>query len=309
MATPLHRVLERVANSVRPEAEFKKLRIRIVPTRLWGMLAPDLLERVLVNLAANAVRYTPAGTILLGVRRRAGAAELWVTDTGIGIADEDSRKIFQEFYQIGNPARNREQGYGLGLAIVQRLCVGMGWPLECQSTVGKGSTFKVTVPIVRPTPDEPTAEITSERSLTTGTFGLGVVIIDDDPLVSDATKRLIESWGARVEIFRSGDQALAALRERGSETRWHALVDYRLSGDESGLIVADGIRDAFGGKVEVTLITGETDANVFEQAALRGLAVLRKPVKPVRLRAILTAPGTGGAPAIEANPRGDGPKT
>jgi CheY-like chemotaxis protein len=281
-----------VANSIRPEAELKNIAIRIVRTRLWGLAPPELLERVLVNLAANAVRYTPAGAILMGVRRRRSSAELWVTDTGIGIAKDDREKIFQEFYQVGNPARHREQGYGLGLAIVRRLCDGMGWPIEYQSNIGRGTTFKVSIPIALPTLDEAAGEMTVAPTPIAGPT-LGVVIVDDDPLVSDAMKRLIESWGVHVETCRCGDAVLEILGDRDITLQWHALVDYRLSGDENGLIVADRIRATFGNSVGITLITAETDSTIFQQTNLRNIATLRKPIKPIRLRAILTAPVAG----------------
>jgi two-component system, sensor histidine kinase len=287
--TPLQRTLERVEVSVRPEAELKRLKIRIVPTKLWVAVAPDLLERVLANLAINAVRYTPAGGILIGVRHRGTSAEIWVVDTGIGIAEQHRQNIFEEFYQIDNPARDREHGFGLGLATVRRLCVGMHWPLDFTSRLDKGSCFKVAVPIAAPAPEQPAPEGIPPPALTAAT-SVGVVVIDDDPLVRDAMQRMITSWGLHVETCRTGDQAMATLQARDSTIRWQALIDYRLSGGENGLDVADRIVNAFGRGIALALMTAETDSAIFEQAARREIVVLRKPVKPIRLRAILTAP-------------------
>jgi CheY-like chemotaxis protein len=285
--------------SVRPEAELKRLKIRIVPTRLWVAVAPDLLERVLANLAINAVRYTPTGGILMGVRHRGSAAEIWVVDTGVGIAEPHRQSIFEEFYQIDNPARDREHGFGLGLATVRRLCVGMNWPLDFSSKPGKGSCFKVTVPIATPARERPAPEINPPLALMTVT-SVGVVVIDDDPLVRDAMQRMITSWGLRVETCRTGDQAMAALEGRDSAIRWQALIDYRLSGGENGLDVADRIVARCGRSVGVALMTAETDSAIFEQAARREIVVLRKPVKPIRLRAILTAPAPDPFPVGDA---------
>jgi signal transduction histidine kinase/CheY-like chemotaxis protein len=289
VSTPLQRVLERVEVSVRPEAEQKRLKIRIVPTRQWAAVAPDLLERVLANLAINAVRYTPAGGILMGVRHRGTTAEIWVVDTGVGIDEQHRHSIFEEFYQIDNPARDRERGFGLGLATVRRLCFGMNWPLDFSSKPDKGSCFKVTVPIAAPAPEQPAPEANAPLALTTAS-SVGVVVIDDDPLVRDAMQRMIASWGLRVETCRTGDQAMAILEGRDDTIRWQALIDYRLSGGENGLAIADRILRSFGRSIGLALMTAETDSAIFEQAARREIVVLRKPVKPIRLRAILTAP-------------------
>jgi signal transduction histidine kinase/CheY-like chemotaxis protein len=289
VSTPLQRVLERVEVSVRPEAEQKRLKIRIVPTRQWAAVAPDLLERVLANLAINAVRYTPAGGILMGVRHRGTTAEIWVVDTGVGIDEQHRHSIFEKFYQIDNPARDRERGFGLGLATVRRLCFGMNWPLDFSSKPDKGSCFKVTVPIAAPAPEQPAPEANAPLALTTAS-SVGVVVIDDDPLVRDAMQRMIASWGLRVETCRTGDQAMAILEGRDDTIRWQALIDYRLSGGENGLAIADRILRSFGRSIGLALMTAETDSAIFERAARREIVVLRKPVKPIRLRAILTAP-------------------
>jgi two-component system, sensor histidine kinase len=288
IAISLERIFQRVAASIRLEAEIKKLKVRVAPTSIWVMVEPELLERVLVNLAANAVRYTAVGGILIGARRRDGAAELWIVDTGVGIAEEHHQIIFEEFYQIGNSARAPEQGYGLGLSIVRRFCIGMKWPLGFSSVVNKGSIFKVTVPIAAPGPQGSTPEGTHLPVLTNAPR-LAVVIVDDDPFVRDAMERLITSWGLRVECCCTGDQAIAILQQRDSSYRWEALLDYRLAGSENGLIVADRISRLFGRSVGVTLMTAETDASIFEQAAQRVISILRKPIQPVRLRAVLTA--------------------
>jgi len=287
VATPLKRIFQRVAVSIRPEAELKKLRVRIAPTRLFVMAAPELLERVLVNLAANAVRYTNRGGVLIGVRPRGNNAELWVVDTGIGISGEHHQNIFDEFYQVGNPARAPDQGFGLGLATVRRLCAGMRWPLDFRSVVDKGSCFSVTVPIAAPVIAGPPPESVQPR-MPAGTSKVAVVVVDDDPLVRDAMERLIGSWGFRVETCRNGDQAIEILGTRDLSFRWAALIDYRLGGSENGFEVSDRVRETFGRGIGMTLMTAESDTSIFERAAQRAMVVLRKPIKPIRLRAILT---------------------
>ena len=145
-AQPLQTIIDRVIASVRPQADVKQLEIRCVPTSRWVLASANPLERVLLNLLMNAVRYTPAGSILIGARPRADKIEIWVVDTGIGIERRHHGRIFEDFYQVDNPERNQLKGFGLGLAIVHRLCVGMQWPLKFDSAPRKGSTFKVSVP-------------------------------------------------------------------------------------------------------------------------------------------------------------------
>jgi CheY-like chemotaxis protein len=165
----------------------------------------------------------------------------------------------------------------------------MNWPLDFSSKPDKGSCFKVTVPIAAPAPEQPAPEANAPLALTTAS-SVGVVVIDDDPLVRDAMQRMIASWGLRVETCRTGDQAMAILEGRDDTIRWQALIDYRLSGGENGLAIADRILRSFGRSIGLALMTAETDSAIFEQAARREIVVLRKPVKPIRLRAILTAP-------------------
>jgi signal transduction histidine kinase len=146
MAQPLQPIIDRVIASVSPQAESKQLEIRSIPTRHWALVSANPLERVLLNLLVNAVRYTPSGSILIGMRPRGDRLEIWVIDTGIGIERRHHKKIFEDFYQVANPERNQLKGFGLGLAIVHRLTTGMQWPLELDSVPGKGSTFKISVP-------------------------------------------------------------------------------------------------------------------------------------------------------------------
>ena len=175
----------------------------------------------------------------------------------------------------------------------------MNWPLDFSSKLDKGSCFKVTVPIAAPAREQPAPEINPPAMLMAAT-SVGVVVIDDDPLVRDAMQRMITSWGLRVETCLTGEQAMAALERRDSAIRWQALIDYRLSGGENGLDVADRIIRRFGRSVGVALMTAETDSTIFEQAARREIVVLRKPVKPIRLRAILTAPAPDPFPSGDA---------
>jgi signal transduction histidine kinase len=119
---------------------------------------PALLERIIRNLTANAVRYTDRGGVLIGCRRQQDAVRIEVWDSGRGIPGDKRHEIFQEFYQLENPERDRRNGLALGLAIVERLARLLDYRVELRSEVGKGSVFRVTVPRGRVEDQTPQAE-------------------------------------------------------------------------------------------------------------------------------------------------------
>jgi signal transduction histidine kinase/CheY-like chemotaxis protein len=285
-AQPLQTIIDRVIASVRPQADVKQLEIRCVPTSRWVLASANPLERVLLNLLMNAVRYTPSGSILIGVRPRADKIEIWVVDTGIGIEKRHRGRIFEDFYQVDNPERNQLKGFGLGLAIVHRLCVGMQWPLKFESAPRKGSTFKVSVPRapagIVAARDTQASEHDAERMQR-----IAVLFVDDDPLVRNATVRLLTSWNVMVLACRNGDEALALLGRRDRSRRWRALLDYRLADPDNGIRLAERIRQAEGDDIVMFLMTAETDETILSEARAKKLRVLRKPLKPINLRAAL----------------------
>jgi CheY-like chemotaxis protein len=161
----------------------------------------------------------------------------------------------------------------------------MQWPLAFRSTVSRGSIFKVTVPLTAPASESATPIPVQFPAASASK--VAVVVVDDDPLVRDAMKRLISSWGLHVEACSNGDQAMEILRSRDGAFRWEALIDFRLSDTEDGLAIANRIHEFFGRNVGTALMTAETDDAIFKQAGRKSIVVLRKPIKPIRLRAIL----------------------
>jgi signal transduction histidine kinase len=144
--TALGPLLTRLGRELGPLAEAKGLRLVVIPTSAMAVTDPDLLERILRNLLSNAVRYTERGGILLGCRRRgATGLSLEVWDTGVGIAEGDRERVFEEFAQLASPTRDRSEGIGLGLAIADRLARMLGHGLELGSRPGHGSVFRVTM--------------------------------------------------------------------------------------------------------------------------------------------------------------------
>ena len=284
-------ILRKVHAMLEPAALQKSLRFRVAQTSLLGFASADVLERCVLNLAANAIKYTQAGTVLMGARRRGDTVEVQVLDTGIGIPESQMEKIFDDFYQVGNRARNREHGLGIGLGIVKRLSDAMDWKIETQSTLRRGSCFGIVIPLslnevpassVQPPLAEPAA---ADRA---------VLIVDDDVLIRDSVGRMVSGWGFETRLCGSGDEALAFLGSDGSAKQWHVLLDYRLDSDRTGIEIADEIARQFPGRSTVTLMTGEISPKVEQLVRERGLGLLRKPVRPIRLRATLSSAFTMG---------------
>jgi two-component system, sensor histidine kinase len=288
-ASPLQEVFDRVIANVQAEATMKSLQLRLVPSSLWVRVAPELLERVLSNLMSNAIKYTRSGSVLLGARCAGDHVNLLVVDTGIGISPENISLIFQDFFQIANRERNSIKGFGLGLGIVRRLCEGMDWKLNVRSVVGRGSVFSVTVPLTEkaktPLPDIRDAVHSTAQS----NSRMSVLFVDDDALVRDAMRRLLADWDFPATLCETGTEAMAVLSESDPSSRWHVVLDFRLAGDEDGLALADRIRARFGERVRITLMSGEANPDLQQGAERRGIVLLRKPVKPIRLRAMLTS--------------------
>ena len=285
-AVPLQGVFARLAAQVRPKASASGLEFRVVRTSAWALVAPDILERVLSNLLSNAVRYTKKGGVLLGARRGSGVIHILVVDTGVGIAGEHRDAVFEDFFQIDNPSRNREHGFGLGLGIVQRLCAGMHWPVTMHSRVGHGTTFAITVPLAAPAAPsaETEAPLESAPSLL---HGRAVLVVDDDEHVRDSMRLMLGKWGVHAEFCETADQALAILADGDPDRKWHVLADYRLSGHSNGLDLAMETLRLYGDRALAAIVTGETDETLEARAARSGVVILRKPVQPVRLRALL----------------------
>ena len=282
---PIARLLQRIEATFTETAHEKGLSLRVSPSSAWIRSDIILLERILLNLVSNAVRYTSDGGVIVGCRRRGDRLLIEVWDSGPGIPDNQRQKIFDEFYQLADPDKDRRGGMGLGLAIVDRLRRLLEHPLELTSAVGKGSRFTIVVPMVAARPkivealSSPQATIDSAR-------GKLIVVIDDDALVLEGMRGLLRSWGCRVVTAGSDSAALAALAE--PEQRPDLIIsDYHLSDGKTGIEVIERLRNAFSAPIPAFLISGDIAPERLRQARARGYYMLHKPVGPMRLRAML----------------------
>jgi signal transduction histidine kinase len=307
-AFPIDPLLSKMESMFAADARAKSLRLRVVRSAAWVRSDRVLLERVLLNLVSNAVRYTERGGIVVGCRRRDDAVLMEVCDSGIGIPDDQQQNIFREFYQVGGNA-NGGTGLGLGLAIVDRLCRLLGHPLTLVSTQGKGSRFSITVPRA-PAQAEP-AEISHPlralRAALQPFAGKFVVVIDDDRLVLDGACGLLRGWGCQVSASTSSEAALASLSEL--QKRPDLIIsDHHFTHGENGIDVIERLRGSFNAPIPALLVTGDISVERKQEAAACGYELLQKPVPPMILRAtmseMLKQRGSIDAPAANGMPAG-----
>jgi two-component system, sensor histidine kinase len=280
---PIDQLFKRIEMTFMAAAREKGLRLRVVSNEIWIRSDFILLERVLLNLVSNAIRYTSAGGIVVGCRRRAGYLRLEVWDSGIGIAEDQQRNVFGEFHQLSTADRDRRGGLGLGLAIVERLCRLLDHPIELTSIPGKGSRFVISVPLTSPlklAESRPQAPVDQA-------FGKSVVVIDDDALVLDGMSGVLKSWGCSVVTARCEETALAALSERGRPPDI-IISDYRLRDGKAGFEAIEQIRRTFGAPIPAFLISGDTAPERLREARESGYYLLHKPVLPITLRSVVS---------------------
>lgn len=282
----LSTMLSRIAQDFSPQTRAKGLRLRIRSSGAFCLTDATLLERIVRNLVANAVRYTDRGGILIAVRHRGGGLRLDVIDSGRGIPDERLEEIFLEFQQLQNEARERSGGHGLGLAIVRRAAQSLGHRIEVRSRLGHGSRFSVELPLS----SAPAAAGSGPPQTPTGAIpqrGASVLLLEDDPLIQVATRMLLEDQGYRVLVAQTAAAALSSLP--GANSPDLILADYRLPGGTDGLTAIEQIRAALERSLPATLITGDVTEDVEKKARALGVHFLRKPVKPSDLLAVLDA--------------------
>jgi signal transduction histidine kinase/CheY-like chemotaxis protein len=278
---PIAHLLERIETNFAGPARDKALRLRVRSSAAWICSDPILLERILLNLVSNAVRYTSRGGVLVGCRRRDGMLRIEVFDTGPGIPADQQLEVFGEFYQLAGFERDRRGGLGLGLAIVDRLCRLLDHPIELTSMVGRGSRFAVSVPAAaaRPRIVAPVPSIVPDVL-----SGKLIVVVDDDVLVLEGMGGLLRAWGCNVVAASSEGAAAVGLARRRPDL---IICDYRLANGVTGFDVIARLRRSCGAAVPAFLVSGDTAPERLREAGVSGFHLLHKPVQPAALRAML----------------------
>lgn len=278
LATLARKLIE----EMRPEAEARKLAIFAAVDAATARSDAVLVERVLRNLLANAVKYTTSGAVTVRARRQDAEILVEVIDTGPGIAPDEQGRIFEEYVQLANPARQRRHGVGLGLAIVKRIDSLLGLRLTLQSSVGAGTVFSFHVPAS----DEVFVEsVPGELIPTDYRTSATIWVLDDDTTILEGFKEQLSAWGARVEVFCDPQTMIARLRAASDLPRW-IFTDDMLGTALSGLETAQMLSTEFGfGRV--CLVTGNTEPARLAQLRSSGFPVIVKPARPEELIAVL----------------------
>lgn len=276
-------VFDRIRTTYAPTASEKGLRLRVQRTDAMLFSDPALLFRILSNLVSNAIRYTQQGGVVVGIRRRNGKLSVEVWDSGIGIPADQQDKVFEEFYQLHNPERDRRKGLGLGLSTVKRVAALMDCPLTLQSRLGKGTMFALEIPQgleAQPYTHILTAEISVPDLLANRT----IVVVDDEASVRLGMQSLLESWGCRCVATPGAQEAIDALHDKTPD---FIIADFRLGDNKNGIEAVRALREALGSNIPAVVLSGDTAVERLREVSAAGLTMLHKPLKAVRLRALL----------------------
>ncbi len=279
--------IDEILNQLRlefgPIAQEKGLKLVFVPCSLTVSSDRRLLRRLVQNLISNAIKYTPQGSILVGVRRKADLLRLSIYDTGIGIPPDKQRDIFREFERLA-PAVKTARGVGLGLSIVERLSRVLGHSIAVQSRLGQGSVFSVEIARGSGTASAPGTE--AHFMSPAWLDGMKVAVIDNEPDVLHGMTLLLEDWGCRCFAGADLEDVLAKLAERNAVPDV-IIADYHLdSGD--GISAVTLLREKFGRHLPAILVTADHSRELKDKAAELDIRVLNKPLRPAALRGLLS---------------------
>lgn len=276
------------------DAEFsslamaKSLRFRLYfPCGDMAVLTdPDLLQSLLGNLIGNAIKYTERGGILVAIRRRGSQALIQVWDTGVGIAAQDIERIFNEYFQVGNPERNRAKGLGLGLSIARRLARLLGSDIVCRSRPGGGSVFEFRLPLTEPSQGDPAVAAAPATRGTGQSVNRHVVVVEDDEVVAEALVLALEATGAQVTTYRTAEDALA---DAGIDDACCYITDFRLPGMD-GVQFLDAVQRQSDAPIRAVVLTGDSSPDRIEMARSSRWTILFKPIDLPSLMAAIEAP-------------------
>ncbi len=263
------------------QAELAGLGLRFSPGGKTVHSDPQMLERILGNLIQNAIKYTEHGGIVVVARNTAEMVNVEVWDTGKGIAASELPRIFDEFYQIGRPERDRSHGLGMGLAIVSRLTRLLGHRLTVASRSGRGTMFRVGIPVAS-LPDLQDALAPADTVPMQVAQSQMVLVIDDEEPIREGLRGLLQEWGYQAVTAASAAQAEQVTQALEGRVDL-VLSDLHLGDGADGLEAIEAVRRLCRHDVMAILITGDTAATEITRITASGHMVLFKPVQPRRL--------------------------
>lgn len=280
----LSEIIDKLSKEFSREAQEKNIEL-IWPTQYPSVHSePVLLERILRNYLSNAVKYTHKGRVEVVCETQSGQVYIQVSDTGIGMTEETLDEIYEEFYQVSNPERNRNKGLGLGLSIVKRTADLLEHKISVTSTIGKGSTFSIAVKQVEDV-GQKNVRISkiSERIQPTNKL---VLIIDDEDSIREGLQCILELW--QYQVITAFD-VIDAIRQLEALAQQPDVIisDYRLKENNTGVDAIKALHEQYGTEIPALLITGDVAQERLLAIKKSNFQVLFKPVPPVKLRSFL----------------------
>lgn len=281
-------LIQSLATEFEPVADNAGLQLRVRSRP--GIIHSDarMMTRILRNLLTNAFRYTESGSVFLNVRPRGGDLHLEVWDSGVGIPADRLEDIFREFHQLTAPHTGGRKGVGLGLAIVDRMVRMLGHRIEVTSRPGVGSRFTVVVPQAAQAHRAPAAQSVAVAMEPHSLTGRRVLVIDNEPDILVSMRALLEQWGCDVQTAENADMALA-LQQADLPAPEAVLADYHLNDGRTGCEAIYAVRRQLQQDVPAAIITADRSDACRQFLKTQYFPVLNKPVKPNRLRALLTS--------------------
>lgn len=289
-AVPLNAILTSLSSDFGPIAAARGLRFRIRPTCAYVLSDPTMLRRILLNVISNAIRYTGAGGVVVGARRRGETLCIDVADTGIGIPPDQHEVIFEEFHR-GAIAASRDLGYpaglGLGLSIVTRMVAALGHDISFTSVEGRGTVFRIKVPLGKqPEQTEKATDLWPMRPAGNSLFGARVLVVENDQRVMEAMAALLESWRCSVRMASQTEEALELL----GDPDWTPdviLADQHLECGDLGSDTIEQVRRHMRRKLPAIIITANASEELSVQTRQNEIQLMRKPLRPAELRALM----------------------
>jgi signal transduction histidine kinase/ActR/RegA family two-component response regulator len=280
---PVARLLKQIEVTFAGQARERKLAFHVQASSTWIRSDFVRLEQIAFNLVANAIRYTVAGGVLVGCRRRGDQVRIEVWDSGPGIPADQHTNIFSEFFRLNQ--KDRSGGLGLGLAIVDRLCKLLGHPICVKSVVGKGTCFSVAVqsvearaqPPSKPKPTSPLVDYARDKL---------ILVLDDDALVLEGMATLFRSWGCRVITAASPADVSGRLEPNSPPDI--IISDYHLADGQIAVDFIEQLRSRFQTVTPAILVSGDMHLEGSREARADGYHFLHKPLEPMTMRTLIS---------------------
>lgn len=284
---PVPALLDQLRREFATSAAQKGLRIEVCAAVDFVHCDRALIEQMLRNLVANAIKYTNEGVVQLRSTRNENRVRLEVLDTGIGIPADQLPYIFDEFFQVGVTPQARRDGYGLGLSIVQRIANLLGVKIDVQSQAGQGSAFSIELPAANEADmQQPVASGHAAKQAGVPRQAARLLVVEDDRGVLAATRLLLVAEGFRVVPAASRAEALQRVKEDADIDL--VVTDFHLSAGETGLDVIGGLRSFLQRELPAVLVTGDTSSSIRELQADARLRIASKPINADELLALVS---------------------